>query len=320
MSYTMLITGARGFVGANLARRALEKGWDVHGIDLPDVERDSLEALRVDMGGRLSLFPVQDKKLSETIRRVRPNVVVHLAAEPIVQEAETHPWETFDTNVMGTVNVLQRCKNHRVPCIVASSDKAYGDGNVGFIETDPLCPKYPYDVSKACADLIAQAYLRTYDAPVIVTRGVNTYGPGDLNWTRLVPHTCRAAIRGERPRNHKPMWTVKREWIYVEDLCSAYLMLASNLMDLGTMFAKQLEGIVNIGGGVIASPSVIVPRILGFAGSDVEPILEDTTFHELGHEGVNSDRIRHLGWKPEWPLDRGLEKTVGWYRAWLEEQ
>jgi len=229
------------------------------------------------------------------------------------------PTHAFETNIMGTVRVLELCREQSVPCIIASSDKAYGEGKIPFVETDPLRPRYPYDTSKACEDLVALGYFRTYGMPIVVTRGVNTYGPADLNFTRLVPHTCRAAMHGDRPRNHRAMWTVRREWIFIDDVIAAYLMLAKKLLDMGRDFAKQIEGVVNIGTGQQSSPSAIVPHILRLAGrTDLQPILEDVPFHELLDEAVDSTRIRRLGWKPAWDLDSGLARTVEWYRTYLK--
>jgi len=319
MSGRMLITGSSGFIGASLAKAALDRGWDVWGVDLREVKRDSLAALVVDLGEQFLRAPVQSEDFALAFRRVKPDIVVHLAAEAIVEDSELKPMQTFETNVIGTVHVLELCRERTVPAIVASSDKSYGNGRIPFLETDPLRPVWPYDTSKACEDLIATSYFRTYSMPVIVTRGVNTYGPGDLNWTRLVPHTCRAALRRERPRNHRAMWTVKREWIYIDDLVAADLMLAKNLVDVGQDFATQLDGVVNIGTGQLASPSEIVPKVLRFLGcSDLLPILEDVPFHELQDEAVDSDRISHVGWRPVWELDTGLMRTIEWYRTYLE--
>ncbi|MFA5897085.1 MAG: NAD-dependent epimerase/dehydratase family protein [Thermoplasmata archaeon] len=314
----VLITGVLGFIGSNLAKSAVERGWDVYGVDLWDAS-DGLAALHVDIDRPVVRIPVQRKSFSTTLRGAKADVVVHLAAEAIVAHSEKRPGTGFETNVMGTVNVLEACWARKVPCIVASSDKSYGNGPIPFLETDPLRPRFPYDTSKACQDLIAHSYFRTYGLPVLVTRAVNTYGPGDLNWTRLVPHTCRAALHGERPRNHRVMWTTKREWLYVNDLVSAYMLLASNLVENRMDFAKQIDCAVNVGSGQIASPSEVVPRILQNAGHpELEPVLEDAGFHQLEDEAVDSSRIRRLGWKPDTGLDAGLARTVGWYRTYLE--
>lgn len=335
----VLITGIRGFIGANLAKAAIEKGWQVTGVDLVESEnQNSLNALGVHLfQGRGDVYYNRDVRdsLAIAFERPRPDVVVHLAAEPIVSEAERDPRRTFEVNVLGTINVLQHCLSHKVPCIVASSDKAYGEAPPGtvvrmsdegvrptsgvFTEADPLRPKYPYDVSKACEDLAAQSYGTTFGLPVIVTRSVNVYGPGDLNWSRLVPHTCRAAAARKPPHNHKAMWTVRREWIYVDDEISAYMLLVRRLLEEPEIFPRGYP-VVNIGSGTVASPSELVPRILRLAGSWEPPILEDAPFHELGDEAVDSTLLRHTGWRPRWTLEHGLEKTVAWYKQYLERE
>ena len=333
------ITGIRGFIGANLAAGAVDRSWQVVGVDLPESEeRNSLEALGVHLlRGRGDVYYNRDVRehLGIVFDKPRPDIVVHLAAEPIVEKAEEYARRAFDVNVMGTVNVLESCRDHDVPCIVASSDKAYGDALPAatmrmsdegvrptasvFTEADALRPKYPYDVSKACQDLIAQSYRATYGLPVIVTRSVNVFGPGDLNWSRLVPHTCRAAMYRKPPHTHRPMWTTRREWVYVDDEVSAYLFLAHRLMEEPEVFSRSYP-VVNIGSGAVATPSEVVPKILRLAGSWVTPVLEDTPFHELADEAVDRSLLRHAGWQPRWTLDHGLQKTVAWYQKYLERE
>jgi CDP-glucose 4,6-dehydratase len=161
--------------------------------------------------------------------------VFHLAAQTIVGHANRSPLSTFETNVRGTYNLLEACRATVVVgdpvarIVVASSDKAYGEQDeLPYVESMPLRPSYPYDVSKACADLIARSYSATYGLPVAVTRLANVYGPGDLNYSRLVPDTARALARGERPVLRSD-GSAERDYIYVEDAVEAYLAVAESL-------------------------------------------------------------------------------------------
>ncbi len=312
--WRILVTGAKGFIGSNLTKRLLEAGFDVYVLvgDDPNVP-DSLAALGVTpkMVYRRSVTG----PLGGVFNHSNPDLVVHLAARAIVSDAHVHPYETFKTNIMGTLNVLEQCSLEKVPCIIASSDKAYGQGKPPFKEGDPFYPRWPYDVSKACADLIANCYVRTYNQHVIVTRCANVYGPADLNWSRLVPHTVRAALAGQKPMNHRAMWKVKREWIYIDDVVDAHLFLIRKLLEKGP---DSPIGPFNIGSGEVASPSEIVPKILEAAESKAEPVLVEKEFPELLDESVDSSRIHELGWHASWSLDGGLQETVRWYREHLK--
>lgn len=309
----VLITGGRGFIGANMVKYMLTKKWEVCVIDTNNHSSFDVGHVLppVDIEGRCLISVTDLDKLDAHIGALMPDVVIHLAAKAIVSDVEKSPLPAYETNIMGTLNVLECCRKHGTPVIVASSDKAYGNSTPPFKEEDPLRPVYPYDISKAVQDLMAQSYALTYRMPVVVTRCVNVYGPGDLNWSRLVPHTVRAALRGERPQNHRAMWWIKREWVYVEDAVEAYAFLAKQLVKLKT------RGVFNIGSGQIASPSEIVPKIISLAGAHVEPDLVERNFQELHDEFVDSSRINSLGWKPKIGLEEGLTKTIEWYRNYL---
>ena len=157
--------------------------------------------------------------------------VFHLAAQTIVGTANRSPLATWEANVRGTYTLLEACRSlgtvRRV--VVASSDKAYGDHDeLPYREDFALQPRYPYDVSKACTDLIARSYANTYDLPVAVTRLANLYGPGDLNWSRIIPDSARALARGERPVIRSD-GSPERDYLYVEDAVDAYLAIGASL-------------------------------------------------------------------------------------------
>ena len=156
------------------------------------------------------------------------DTVIHLAAQTIVGIANRNPVSTFESNIGGTWRLLEACR--RSPAVqqivLASSDKAYGDqAELPYDESTPLQGEHPYDVSKSCADLIAQIYAATYGLPVAITRCGNFYGGGDLNWNRIVPGTIRSIVRGERPVIRSD-GTFIRDYFYVEDGAAAYMLLA----------------------------------------------------------------------------------------------
>ncbi len=168
---------------------------------------------------------------SACIGEYETDTVIHLAAQTIVGIANRNPVSTFESNIRGTWNVLEACRRSNIvkSIVVASSDKAYGDQEeLPYGEDTPLEGRHPYDVSKSCADLIAQSYARSYGLPVGITRCGNFYGGGDLNWNRIVPGTIRSVLRGERPVIRSDGQYV-RDYFYVEDGAAAYMLLAEEL-------------------------------------------------------------------------------------------
>src|ERR1700691_5146470 len=193
---SVLLTGATGLVGGWLTKRLIKHGANVvclvrdWGPQSEFVRTGQLEGVNV-VRGDLNERDLIERALGE----YEVQIVFHLAAQTIVGIANRNPISTFSTNIEGTWNVLEACRRSPkvASIVVASSDKAYGDQeHLPYNETMPLLGRHPYDVSKACADLIAQTYASTYNLPVAITRCGNFYGGGDLNWNRVVPGTIRS--------------------------------------------------------------------------------------------------------------------------------
>jgi CDP-glucose 4,6-dehydratase len=244
--------------------------------------------------------------------------VFHLAAQTIVGTANRSPLATWEANVRGTYSLLEACRGlgtvRRV--VVASSDKAYGDHDeLPYREDFALQPRYPYDVSKACTDLIARSYANTYELPVAVTRLANLYGPGDLNWSRIIPDSARALARGERPVVRSD-GTPERDYLYVEDAVDAYLAVAASLDK------PDLRGRAwNAGWGKPIAVIDVVRTLISVSGSGLEPDVqgEGTPHGEIDRQYLDSSAIREqLGWEPRWDLERGLAVTWEWYRQQVE--
>jgi CDP-glucose 4,6-dehydratase len=260
---------------------------------------------------------IRDRDLIErALGEYEIDTVIHLAAQTIVGIANRNPVSTFESNIQGTWNLLEACR--RSPAVrsivVASSDKAYGDQEeLPYDESTPLEGRHPYDVSKSCADLIAQAYAKTYDLPVSVTRCGNFYGGGDLNWNRIVPGTIRNVIRGERPVIRSDGQFV-RDYFYVEDGAAAYLLLAEQLHG-----RPELRGqAFNFSNEIQVTVCELVQRILRLMGSDLKAEIRNEASNEIRHQYLNASRAREmLGWAPLFTLDQGLERTLAWYRDYL---
>src|SRR5437588_11661747 len=227
-----LVTGATGLVGSWLVKRLVNAGADVVCLVRDWMPQSEFVRSRVIEQVKVVRGDVCDQTLLErALGEHEIDTVIHLAAQTIVGIANRNPVSTFETNIRGTWALLEAAR--RSPkvkqIVVASSDKAYGDQEkLPYDETMPLQGKHPYDVSKSCADLIAQTYAVSYNLPVAVTRCGNFYGGGDLNWNRVVPGTIRSVIRGERPVVRSDGKFV-RDYFYIEDGAAAYMLLAERL-------------------------------------------------------------------------------------------
>ncbi len=315
---TVLVTGAQGFVGAWLAERLLDEGARVVALrrDVEPESRfhtDGIEGRCVIAQGDLLDYQALLRVLNEH----DVSVVFHLAAQTIVTTANRSPLSTFETNVRGTYLLLEACRSVGSvgdpveAVVVASSDKAYGEHDeLPYRESFALEPRYPYDVSKGCADMIARSYAYTFDLPVAVTRLANVYGGGDVNWSRIVPDTARSLARGERPLIRSD-GTPERDYLYIEDAIDAYLAIAESLG------RPEMHGRAwNVGRGSPLSVREVVDRLIAVSGRDVEPDVkgEGTPPGEIDRQYLDSTAIREeLGWAPRRDLDEGLRLTWEWY-------
>jgi CDP-glucose 4,6-dehydratase len=314
-----LVTGATGLLGSWLTRRLVEAGADVvclvrDWVPQSEIVRSGvLDAVKVVRGD------VCDRPFIErTLGEYNIDTVLHLAAQAIVNIANRNPISTFETNVQGTWNVLESCR--RSPgvkaIVVASSDKAYGEQiNLPYSESTPLAGQHPYDVSKSCADLIAQAYAISYGLPVAITRCGNFYGGGDLNWNRIVPGTIRSITRSERPLIRSDGQFV-RDYFYIEDGAAAYMLLAERLA-LNPCLRGQA---FNFSNELQVTVVELVERILHQMGSSLELDIRNEASNEIRHQYLSAERARQvLGWHPLFTLDEGLQRTVSWYQEFFRE-
>lgn len=314
---SVLVTGATGLVGSWLTRSLVDAGADVVCLVRDWVPQSEL--VRAGTLDRVKVVrgDICDRDAMErAVGEYETGVVIHLAAQTIVGIANRNPISTFESNIQGTWNLLEACRRTGGvrSIVVASSDKAYGDQEVlPYNEDTPLAGRHPYDVSKSCADLIAQTYAQTYGLPVAVTRCGNFYGGGDLNWNRIVPGTVRAALRGQRPVIRSDGHYI-RDYFYVEDGAAAYLLLAEQLHE-----REELKGLAfNFSLETEVSVLELVNRVLLAMGSDVEPLVLNHASNEIRRQSLDASRARRmLGWKPLFTLDEGIERTIAWYREFL---
>jgi CDP-glucose 4,6-dehydratase len=312
-----LVTGATGLVGGWVVKRLLKLQAEVVCLIrdwIPECElihSGLLHHVKVVRGD------IRDQALLERVcGEYEIDTVLHLAAQTLVPVANRNPVATFETNIAGTWALLEACRRSpRVKQIVlASSDKAYGEAvQLPYDEATPLCGRHPYDVSKSCADLIAQAYATTYELPVVITRCGNFYGPGDLNWNRIVPGTIRSILRGERPVIRSNGQHI-RDYFYVEDGAAAYLLLAEKLASDSTLRGEAF----NFSNEIQITVLQLVQRLLDLMGSRLAPEIRNEASNEILHQCLSAAKARkRLGWRPIYSLDEGLRKTIPWYSNFL---
>ncbi|HVE68562.1 MAG TPA: NAD-dependent epimerase/dehydratase family protein [Solirubrobacteraceae bacterium] len=309
------VTGAYGLLGTWLVRALLERGDAVTVLrrDEPAASAlvlDGLEAACDVVTGDVGDAATVERALAE----YEADTVFHLAAQTLVGTAVRSPVATFEANVRGTWVLLDACRRLEVPrVVVASSDKAYGaHDELPYREDMALRPRYPYDASKAAADLIARSYFHTYGVPVAVTRFANLYGGGDLNFSRLVPEAAAAAIQG-RPPVIRSDGTPERDFLHAGDAAAAYLAIAGAL-DAGGAAGEAF----NAGGGEPHSVLDVVRLVCRAAGTEVEPDVRGTgtPAAEIDRQYVDAGKLRELtDWAPAVELEAGLAGTVEWYRA-----
>jgi CDP-glucose 4,6-dehydratase len=311
---SVLVTGATGLLGGWLTRRLLD-----HGANLTCLLRDWVpqsEFVKTRHSDRVNIVhgDVEDRCILErALGEYEVEVVFHLAAQAVVGIANANPVPTFESNIRGTWNVLEACRRSpRIKSVVtASSDKAYGDQTeLPLKEGMPLQGRHPYDVSKSCADLIAQTYSATYDLPVGITRCGNFYGGGDLNWNRLVPGTIRSVFRGERPIIRSD-GQYTRDYLYVEDGAAANMLLAERLLSRPELTAMAF----NFSNEVQLTVLQLVQKILDKMESNLTPDVQNHPLKEIRQQYLSAQRARELlDWAPEFTIDQGLERTITWYR------
>ncbi len=334
----VFITGATGLLGSHLTATLVQEGAAVVALVRDGVPQSlfyerQLQRQVVCVRGELEDEALPQRILSE----YAIETVFHLGAQTIVSTAAQAPVATFKANIAGTWNILEACRQHRPTLqqlIVASSDKAYGSmAGDAYDEAHPLQGRYPYDVSKSCADLLAQSYFHTYGLPVCITRCGNFFGPGDLNISRLIPGTIQAALAGQAPQIRSNGQYI-RDYLYVEDGVHAYLTLAAAMQrhSQAAASAQATAGTAaptaalppgpigqafNFSYGLRLTALAVVQEVLrGMGRTDLQPTILGTAAAEIVEQSLDAKRARQqLRWEPRHGFAAGLEQTIAWYRG-----
>ncbi len=325
----VLVTGHTGFKGAWLTLWLQSLGARVSGLAVGVPTTPSLYEL-ASVGDDVHEFRVDVRDYEavlDALAQSQPEVVMHLAAQPFVRRSFVDPRVTYETNVMGTVNVLEAVRASASVRVVVNvtSDKCYANEPArqphAFVEGDPMGGHDPYSSSKGCAELVADAYRHSYftsgiggeDAPRVgCARAGNVIGGGDWGEDRLIPDFMRGALAGQPIHVRNP--AAIRPWQHVLDPLAGYLRLAEALHD-----APELDGGWNFG------PALDDARTVGWIADHVSALWDGELRWELDdgphpHEAhvlmLDSSKAQeHLGWEPTWDLEEALARVVAWYRA-----
>jgi CDP-glucose 4,6-dehydratase len=309
LTHTILVTGGTGFVGAHLVEALVKQGNRVIVTQRAADPASYFFQKKLDKKVVLAICDISDfERVKNVITRYEVDTICHLGAQAIVTTALSNPREAIETNVMGTVNILEAARVYpRVKrIIVASSDKAYGKSKKEYLESDPLAGDHPYEVSKSATDLIAQMYVKTYQLPVVITRFGNIYGPGDLNFNRIIPGIIHSIISKEKLRIRSD-GTFVRDYVYVGDVVSGYTFLLDH-------FEKAQGGAYNLSSNDSMSVISLIKMSQKILKKKIRFEIENTQVNEIPYQRLSFDKIKKLGWKPRYTFQKGLTLTYKWYK------
>lgn len=298
----ILITGISGFVGSHLANKLTSLGANVYGVSRTN---DSKHILKTSV--------TEFSPLKDFIQKHNISLVFHLAGEALVESGQEDPYKTYKTNIAGTLNVLEIARlTNMEKVIIASTSHVYGNHKPPFYERYTPKPSRPYETSKTCTDLIAQSYARSFNLPVLIPRFVNIYGPGDLNFSRLIPRTMQSVINNQSPQ----MWGGRsvRDYLYIDDAIDAYIKLAR--IDIEKVGSSR---VFNFGSGNRLPVEQVITMIIALSGKNVNiEKMADKRADEITLQYVSWSKAKKiLDWQPKFSLDHGLRKTHAWYKEYF---
>ena len=328
----VFITGINGFVGGNLAKVLLDNGANVFGLIRNIDQKSFLFYMNIDKKVVVVNGDLANKNLlSNFFSEHKIDICFHLAAQVEIGVAAMNPFTTWETNIRGTYNLLEaiRESKHSLSAIViASSDKAYGEypkEMMPYKEDYPLKPRYPYDTSKACADLISQSYSTDlFKLPIVITRFANIYGPGQINFSAIIPDAIRSALGYSQfiPRSDG---NSIRDYLFVQDVATLYTEIGKALFKDSSKIRGE---IFNAGTNDGKTVKYVVEQVYKKLQNKKE--LEKITnlfkknkgsIGEINNQVMNYEKVnKYFGWKPKTDFNDGLEITIKWFSKYLKEK
>lgn len=309
----VLVTGGTGLVGSHVVEKLLALGAKVFVVDIVLEPKSYFATQNFGQKTQLIMQDVRDlAKVKAIVDQNKIEYILHLAAQALVPRSLSEPHLTLDTNIMGTVNVMEAARLNKavLAVVVASSDKAYGKKSFDVSEEQALAGDHPYDVSKSAADLISTAYFQTYGVPATVSRFGNIFGPGDLNFDRIVPGIMNSAINGHA-LEIRSNGEFLRDYVYVKDVADGYVALAEQI-------GKTKGHSFNFSSGHNFSVTDLVKKVAGILGRPVEYQILNTQTNEIPAQKLNWDKAKKvLGWQPKFTLEDGVKETFNWYKNYF---
>lgn len=310
----VFVTGGTGFVGSHLVKALIDRGDEVV-VGVRSRDPKSLFSMsKLEEQVILADYDLKDfNRVFDILSKYEINVVMHLGAQPIVSTAYKNPYETLSSNIIGTMNILEasRLCGNLEAIIVASSDKAYGISDVlPYTEEMKLDGQHPYDCSKSSTDLIAKMYAKTYGLPVTISRCGNIFGPGDLNFNRIIPGIMKALTVDEELLLRSDGEMV-REYLYVKDIVEGYLLLADNI-------DKTRGEAFNFGTSRQYSVLEIIALCEESLGVKVKYKILDNAKGEIPIQYLDNNKLKQLlGWECNYDMKKAIKETFEWYRKCL---
>lgn len=310
----VLVTGATGLVGGHIAEKLVAQGATVFITIRSNDSRTYFSEKKLDEKVVSAICDIKDyDRVFDIISKYEIEYIFHIAAQAIVPTAFINPKEALETNIMGTVNILEAARNcpNIKGMVVASSDKAYGKKCDGATEDAPMAGDHPYDVSKSCTDLIARTYAKTYGLPIAVSRFGNIYGPGDLNINRIIPGMMRALIFDETLELRSD-GTFIRDYVYVKDVADGYILLMENI--------DKFKGeAFNFSTGYNFSVLELIEKISKVVGAECKYKIVNNQKNEIPSQSLNYEKATNvLGWKSAYTFEGGIMETFEWYKKYLK--
>lgn len=310
----ILITGGAGFIGSEFTRLAVRKGYEATVVDNLTYAGD-LKRL-ADIDGKFKFYKADicnRKKIELIFQKTRPDLIFHFAAQTHVDRSIVDATPFIETNIKGTQILLDCAKKYKVcKFIHISTDEVYGEIKKGkFKESDPLRPNSPYAASKAAADLLIKAYIRTYNFPAVIVRPCNNYGPWQYP-EKLIPVIIYNALKNRKIPVYAKGLNM-REWLYVDDCAQGILKIA---------LKGKIGEVYNLGSSEEKKNIEVAKKILGILGKPENLIrfVKDRPAHDWRY-ALDSAKVKRLDWRPQVNFERGIRETLAWFRrnlSWVE--
>ena len=328
---TIFITGIAGFVGSNLAKNLVKNGANVIGL----TQSQKIDSLffyeKIDKKVNLIFGSIIDKELLNKIfKKYKIEICFHLAAQVEVGSALANPFNTWETNVKGTYTLLETLRENKKnikSIVVASTDKVYGDypmSKLPYKENYELKANFPYDTSKACADMITKSYTnKIFNLPIITTRFANIYGPGQLNFTAIIPDAIRSCVKNKKFIMRSDGEAI-RDFIYIDDIVDLYKLLAHKLYKNPKKYSGE---VFNAGTNLKHKIKDIVSQVFIFANKKKELnqllklIKKNKTKGELSIQYMDYEKLYlYFKWKPKFKFQETLPSLFRWYKGYLKKK